>query len=230
MNYSFITYSDLNYKTQQNKLQNHVKNMNIFSTIQSYSDEWLKSTGFYKNNKEILDSKRGAGYWLWKPYIILESFKQINEGDVVFYLDCGDFFRKEIVDYTKPILEKESCLLLGGSYLQKHWTKRDCFQLMNCDISKFTDVKQLEAGVQFWKKQEKSILILEEQINWCKDYRILTDSANECGLPNYPEFQDHRHDQSVLTNLFVKYQLPIDSPNHQTPYNQMRNFVGCNLL
>jgi hypothetical protein len=230
MNYHFITYSDTNYKTQQSRLQESVKGMNTFSTIQSYSDEWLKHTDFYTENKAVLDLKRGAGYWLWKPYIILDCLKRINEGDIVFYLDCGDFFRKEIVDYVNPILENEFCLLLGGSYMQKHWTKRDCFQLMNCDSVNFTDVNQIEAGVQFWKNQKRSIAVLEEQINWCKDYRILTDSPNECGLLNYPGFQDHRHDQSVLTNLFVKHQLAVDSQNHQTPYTQMRNFVRCNII
>ena len=27
------------------------------------------------------------------------------------------------------------------------------------------------------------------------------------GLPNYPEFRDHRHDQSILSILQVKHQI-----------------------
>jgi hypothetical protein len=29
--------------------------------------------------------------------------------------------------------------------------------------------------------------------------------ANVCGLPNYPGFEDHRHDQSVLSLLARKH-------------------------
>ena len=101
---------------------------------------------------------------------------------------------------------------------------------MDCDFPEYTDTIQLEAGVQLWKKTSKSIEVLEEQIKYCKDYRILTDSPNECNLPNYPDFQDHRHDQSVLTNLFIKHKLAVDSTKHPTPYNQMRNYVRCNIL
>ena len=230
MNYCFTTYANLDYKIQQDKLQTYTNSLNSFSTIISYTEQQLKFTDFYKENKTILDLKRGAGYWLWKPFIILESMKVISEDDVVFYLDCGDFFNKEIINYTKPILEKEVCLLLGGGYQQKNWTKRDCFYYMDCQTSEYTETIQLEAGIQFWKKTPKSIEILEEQIKFCKNYRILTDSPNECGLSNYPNFQDHRHDQSVLTNLFVKYQLPVDSLNHKTPYKQMRNYVKCNVV
>jgi hypothetical protein len=192
------------------------------------TEKGLKTTDFYKNNKYILDMPRGCGYWLWKPFIILEALKKINDGDVIFYIDCGDFYNKNIINYIKPIMEKETCLLLEGGYPNKNWTKRDCFYYMDSDKKEFHDVIQLEAGIQFWKKTEKTFKILEEQIKYGSDYRIITDSPNECGYPNFPNFQDHRHDQSILTNLYVKYKLPIDSPR-SSQYNEMRNYVKCNI-
>ena len=230
MKYSIVTYANSKYQEQQFNLLNYVSGLGIFAQSSFYTDSWLKTKEFYKENKTILDQERGAGYWLWKPYVILEALKEISDGDVVFYIDCGDFFTKGIIEYTRPILEKETCLLLGGGYVQKDWTKRDCFHYMDCDSPRYTDTIQLEAGIQLWKKTQKTIEVLEEQIKYCKDYRIVTDSPNECGLSNYEGFQDHRHDQSVLTNLFVKHGLAVDSTRHSTPYNQMRNYVKCNVL
>ena len=36
---------------------------------------------------------------------------------------------------------------------------------------------------------------------------MVGDGPNACGLPNRPDFVDHRHDQSVLTNLVVKHDV-----------------------
>jgi hypothetical protein len=33
----------------------------------------LRETEFYSANRAILDQARGAGYWLWKPYIVLQA-------------------------------------------------------------------------------------------------------------------------------------------------------------
>jgi hypothetical protein len=100
---------------------------------------------------------------------------------------------------------------------------------MNCTGDEYKNTLQLEAGVQLWKKTSSSIKILEEQIKWCSDYRILTDSQNESGMANDPGFKDHRHDQSVLTNLMVKYSLPVDTFRASSPYSRMRDYVKCNV-
>lgn len=41
----------------------------------------LKTTAFFQENKDILSEKRGFGYYMWKPYIILAQFKKIRDGD-----------------------------------------------------------------------------------------------------------------------------------------------------
>ncbi len=37
-----------------------------------------------------------------------------------------------------------------------------------------------------------------------KDERLSTDSNNQCGLPNYEGFREHRHDQSIFILLTKK--------------------------
>ena len=44
---------------------------------------------FVARNKNILQRKRGAGYWLWKPYIIFQELYLASEGDIIVYSDAS---------------------------------------------------------------------------------------------------------------------------------------------
>ena len=41
---------------------------------------------FYAKNKFILNQPRGAGYWLWKHYIIKDALSRVNDGDIDGFL------------------------------------------------------------------------------------------------------------------------------------------------
>jgi hypothetical protein len=47
------------------------------------------------------------------------------------------------------------------------------------------------------------------------------DGENLCGLPNFPDFDSHRHDQSILTNLKTKYGI--------TTNESIRSYIECNM-
>jgi hypothetical protein len=57
------------------------------------------------------------------------------------------------------------------------------------------------------KKNDFVVSFIDEWLTYSEDYRLITDSPNECGLNNYPEFYDHRHDQSILSLLGRKYNI-----------------------
>jgi hypothetical protein len=44
---------------------------------------------FADRNKNILQRKRGAGYWLWKPYIIYRELYAARDGDIIIYADAA---------------------------------------------------------------------------------------------------------------------------------------------
>jgi hypothetical protein len=43
---------------------------------------------FVNRNKNILERKRGAGYWLWKPYLIFQELYLALDGDIIVYSDA----------------------------------------------------------------------------------------------------------------------------------------------
>lgn len=163
---------------------------------------------FIKNNAEIFSQRRGAGFWLWKPFLILKTLETMTESDWLMYTDSGMYFVKNpwdwILSMEKEIGEK-GIITFDICGTSKQFTKRDTFILMNLDESKYTEENQRMASVFVCKKTPFSISFIKEWLQYCCDPRILTDMPNTQGLPNYPEFRDHRHDQAIMSLLGIKH-------------------------
>lgn len=225
MNTIYCNFSDINYRENQDWLINYVKKYKIFDDTFAYKKEWLVTTDFYKENKNILDRSRLCGYALWKPYIILETFKNISENDIVVYMDCGDIpeNNRQLDTFLKQYLkDNNQCFIDSRVNKNKQYTKRDCFVLMDCDSEKYWNDIQQEDGFLAFKKNQFTIDFINEWLFFCKNENIITDIPNICGSPNFPEFIDHRHDQSIISLLKTKY----DIPTSQIP----RNFLKMNVL
>ena len=93
-----------------------------------------------------------------------------------------------------------------------------------CDSEEYWDTVQLEAGICVFKKCDKAREVLNEWIKYSSDPRIGTDLENECEEKNFEGFKDHRDDQSVITNLAVRHQLP-----REPFYGELRTFIHCNV-
>lgn len=174
---------------------------------------------FYKKNEHILKQERGVGYWLWKPYFIDKVLSGLDEGDYLFYMDSGTSINKDIYCLFEEC-EKVGGILLFENHtykrphkhwLNNQWTKKDCFVKMNCDEPQYVYGMQCSANLQLYKKNEKSVNLVKEYLKYCEDEDILTDKINLTGN-NYPEFSDHRHDQSVLSLLAIKHKIPLVPP------------------
>lgn len=171
---------------------------------------------FYLKNKHILDQPRGAGYWIWKYYFadkILKD-KNITKDDIIFYADSGSHFVDKI-DKVIDVFKRDNLSVMTYSqlYISSMWTKRDAFILTGCDEPKYSETSQRVGGFFMFRKDDFSINFFEELLNYSQDYRIITDSQNECGLPNYPDFIEHRHDESLISLISKKYDLyPYKNP------------------
>lgn len=101
---------------------------------------------FKAKNKHILSQKRLGGYAVWKPYIILKAIENINYGDYCMYLDSGAYYIRSLKYLVEQIEEDGTDMLFSSSLLpEKHWSKRDAFVLMNCDIPEVVESHQYES-------------------------------------------------------------------------------------
>lgn len=179
------------------------------SNIVSWTWEDLIKTDFYKNHKTYLDKSSHENGWVWKPYIILDLLKKVECEDIVFYCDCIPWGIKRSV---QPLMDL--CVSNNGTVFQQFgnknskWTKRDAFVYMNCDEPKYHDGVHLQATWMLFQKNNFNINFVEEWLKYCLDERIASHlKPNTCGLPNLPGFFEHRHDQSIFTNLAIKYNI-----------------------
>jgi hypothetical protein len=201
-----ITFGDSKYFGSMKKLEETAISIGKVDNVKKYTQDWLRNTEFWIRNQYILSRPRGAGYWIWKPFIILHTLESLNDGDIVMYSDAA----VEIIDDLSPLFaiagERDRVVFeIPGGHNNRTWTKRDCFILLGCDEEKYWNDLQLTATFSLWKKTEENIAFLKEYLRYLRDPRIVTDDPNMCGKPNFMEFRDHRHDQSVLSILTRKH-------------------------
>jgi hypothetical protein len=227
MNY-LVTFSDKKYKYNQVLNKESAKHFCSFNKIFDFTAKDIDKK-FCEANKRILSYARGSGYWLWKPYIILKALNRASEDDIIFYCDSGSVF----IDSVQPLLDltaqfQQDIIPFGLELLEKEYTKRDAFVLMNCDEAKFTNTYQRLASFIVFRNSKTSRDFVNEWLQYCRDERILTDSDNTQGKNNYAEFLHHRHDQSVFSLLTKKYDLPVFRDPSQWGNSQTENYSNSN--
>ena len=186
---------------------------------------------FVDAHKHILSQKRGNGYWLWKSFIIRAALERVNVGDYVFYTDSG----ASLVNNIRHLIEAmnavgTSIMVFEGFnfWIERVYSKRDAFVLMDCDSPAYADSPQRIATYLLLRKDRDSIRFADEYLGYCRDERILTDIPNRLGRPNYPDFKDNRHDQTVLSLLSKKWGLPAFRDPSQ--YGLMSGYYDAAVL
>jgi hypothetical protein len=206
------------YEKSQRKITRTYYKYNM-SSISNWNRNLIMNSEFYKNNKEILDEKKGDGLWLWKPYIIYERLKEIKENEYVYYQDCyADYrgFRFSVLPVIK-FMENNNLEILPGF-------KEECcnYGFIKDEMKKYFDLKpeylnrnQICASPLFIKKTENSMKIIKEWLDICCDKEIMMK------YPNVARKQ-HNYDMSVLNMIMCKYNIKTIDIN--LPKQETKNF------
>jgi len=206
-----INYADLEYYEAQKLNAKTGLAIGGFDRVIQYGRQHLDKE-FCTRNRDILSVRLGAGSWLWKPYLVVMTLRHVMaEGDVLFYCDSDCQFIgpvARVVDLCVQQREKPILLFtLHPTYSNRRFTKRDCFYYMDLDRQPYTELTQTLSGYFVCQKTNFTMAFFEEWLLYAQDPRILTGIPNQCGLPNYPDFFEHRADQSILSLLGRKYNV-----------------------
>jgi hypothetical protein len=199
----FLIYDD-----ETNKYKSNIER--LIDSIKKYSDFEIilfkKSdidNDFLEKNKKILNSERGGGYWLWKPYIINNILNKINMNDSLFYLDSSYYF----VENFNNLYQDEEIIIFsnkpnGNTNHFKGLCKMDVILKYNMENDTFIKcINECWAGAIFLKKTDFTINFIQKWLNMCCVYEDISDTPS---ITHNPYFLDHRHDQSLLTILVTK--------------------------
>ena len=154
---------------------------------------------------------KGDNYWRWKPEIITSVMKQ-NMGDFILYCDVGDLHLPAFWQWLPAYASASDQLFVTRGYIHREWTKADCFEGMGM-LPWMTKVDhQLEAGLIGLRANDENIALVTEWQEWMQDEHLVNDAPSQ--IPNHPDFKEHRHDQSILTNLVLRDKYPIQHVNN----------------
>jgi hypothetical protein len=226
MKLNLLTFYTEDFKENAKKLMASAKKVGFDECI-GLTPTYLKGRRFEEQNKHILEKKRGAGYWVWKPYIIKEQLKKLKKDELLLYCDAGRTSYYEFDTYPSQLIsyfhKKNKGYLLGPA--AEHfgplgmWTKSECLKLMNAD--ELIQKKPLLMTWGIWSNCVEANSFLDLWLQYVQDPRCLLDDNNEDQTDRLFEYKGHRHDQSILSILC-----------HQTnaPYIETEDSITNKLL
>lgn len=160
-------------------------------------------TELIKLYPEHFKSKIGFGWWLWKPYLILATLNAMQGGDYLIYLDSTI----EVLKNPETLIDEynSDIILFNNGQLHHEYCKAECYYEMGYN----SPLNQLQANgaIQIYRKSELSRIFIEEYLIWCSKLPIINNDLDPTIQHN--KFKAHRHDQSILTNLAVGYNIPL---------------------
>ena len=201
-NIKIINYADEKYEKIRQAQSSLIRLMGY--DVIEYGPKDL-SEEFKEKNKEILSQRIGAGYWIWKPYIILEQLKKSEADDIVFYIDSGDIPNESLGEYLSKHFKHFDYILYEGDRENRRYTKPEVFKELDLGEEYKTAI-QLEAGICGFKRTEKNIKFLTEWLTLCESKKLILDERYDLNLKD-DLFVEHRRDQSILTILKIKYSM-----------------------
>jgi hypothetical protein len=211
---TFLTFGNKSYHKQVERISLEAKEIGIFDRIISLTEkEVLNDSNLCQDNRDfILDGKngRGFGYWLWKPYIIMNTLGKMNENDFLIYVDSGCTInangRQRILEYLEILncnKYEYGILSFQLNHLPEiRYTKRALFTYLNTDNYDMMS-GQCMATVIIMKKNVHSLQIVNEWYRIASIGNLINDDKG-CD-EEYNTFIDHRHDQSIFSLLVKKY-------------------------
>jgi hypothetical protein len=222
----FITYGDKKFRKSLKRIKKQAKEIGIFDKIITYSP---KDLPLYIKCSPLFASNRGGGYWLWKPYIIKKTLEKCEEGDIVYYIDAGcslnnqspewNIYKESLKNFDSIVFQYKSDYIYEGweNYCKipennspslKHWIKpltKDYFSRY-FGSEDYIEYNKIMGGILIIKKTSKIPLFISEWFNISLFYpELICDPFGEDlnRLPN--TFNEHRHDQAIITPLVFFY-------------------------
>lgn len=208
----FLVYNDNTHTVFIKRLLQSVRTFGKCFHIIIFNKEDMDEE-FQRKYKKTLQCKRGGGYWLWKPYIILETMKKLYNNDIVFYMDSKYYFTQDFTNLYFDYMKTHDMMVWKNKpndkiWHMKNWCKMDVIQKYHIHDLVFTQqAEDCWAGALIFKKSANTLQYLQEWLTMCCVYEDISDEPSK--HPNQKEFREHRHDQSLLSIVIYKYSIPL---------------------
>ena len=184
------------------RFSRQAKSFHLIDEFQIFTEVDLRQDYLSEFQEIIRNNPKGYGLWSWKPYLIKREMQQLNEGDILIYLDLGVEINKQGLSrftHYLDFLAKNDTLFFSLDHQHRHYTKPDQ-RLLPIDKHYFRN--QVVAGVLMFRITSETKDFVSEWFNMCKlnQGSLLVDTIPVSGNGEI-YFKNHRHDQSLLSRL-----------------------------
>jgi hypothetical protein len=159
--------------------------------------------GFVQMASPTIEEQKGAGLYIWKPYVIWQEMQNLHDGDILIYADAG----QTIISSVQPVIDRmyQDVMMFSNGWKHMDWCKMDVAEaiLPNNIQNEEAVLRQAQASLIFFRVSPESRKFVKEWMLWCLMPGFCDNSPSV--LPNVSTFQETRWDQSVLTCLQIKY-------------------------
>lgn len=205
------------FKKSLAQIEKEALQFSFFDYVHACNEDLLVEDNDFWNlhARFIVNNPRGYGYWVWKPYILLQLLDQINENDIIVYADAGCQLNSSTIEAKERMKEYVEIARKSPhgilSFACKHpdliearFTKMDTAVALQANTNELMYSKQLVGGIFVVRKCPYVMELFRSCLFACTmdNYHNITDCPSH--IKNLPEFKEHRHDQSVFSLLRKK--------------------------
>ena len=207
----FITYGDNNFKESKIRIAKEAIDSGWFDSVTVYEPKDLNED-FKEEFKDILKHKRGGGYWIWKPYIIKKKLNEIQDDDILVYLDCGCTInakgKRRFEQYIEMLNNSETGIIsFQMHHIEKKYTTKEIFNYFDiCLTDEIANSGQIVGGIRIMKKIPKLVNMIDLELETYKEQPLLVTDYYNNQQEDY--FIENRHEQSIFS-IIRKLNNPI---------------------
>eukprot|EP00929_Paragymnodinium_shiwhaense_P007871 TRINITY_DN111791_c0_g1_i1.p1 TRINITY_DN111791_c0_g1~~TRINITY_DN111791_c0_g1_i1.p1 ORF type:complete len:909 (-),score=124.85 TRINITY_DN111791_c0_g1_i1:3-2729(-) len=157
-------------------------------------------------NELVLSQKKGGGWWLWKPYVILKTLRDEAvpwHTGVVLWLDAGNFYigdPRPVVD--RALRETDVAAMRLKCCSESDWTSEEALQRLGGKSYAIADRPQLGAYFLVFRKTATTMAFVEDWLRLSEEPEIIMEYKREASMDAAAGYQRHMADQSVFSVLF----------------------------
>jgi hypothetical protein len=167
---------------------------------------------FRRRHAKTLETPRGGGLWLWKPYLINKTLHEHHDSEdfLLIYADAGIYLNAPVTQDIISLLDNETlgALTFGVGLPQYQYCKRDAFVRQRCDTDECHNAMQVNGAFSLWRPRGRKLA--HAWLSDCLDHAALSDDPSTLDH-ELPGFVTHRHDQALLTNVLTRDNWPRDT-------------------
>ena len=206
----YCTFSGAQYDETTQRIVEDAPEFGV-DEVRVYDDKWLMDQEFYRLNRCIFDLKsrgehRGFGWYSWKPFVILQEIERRMRETIILWSDADTYPIGDLTPLFQRCHEDGGIMLFAAEgWTQGQSTRRDCMITMACDSDEGRYAQHATARFALFEAGNyRAKQFLMEWLTYCIN-PLCVGLESSVLAPEYPEYNEHRSDQSILTNLAHKY-------------------------